>query len=186
MKSKNHFIKWSFYILLTISPLLAQETIEQRQKKAQQVKIYYNMANYAFENGNLVAARRALKSALHIDPSHAHSIALMRKINLGGTKVLLAKRKRMFNQVKLPKVELEEVTLREAIKVLASSIETQTEGKLIPNFVIQDKDKLLDNTPITLSLTNVPAGVVLDELMKATSASATYTKYTIDITPLKK
>ena len=185
MKRITTIIKWSSCILLTTATLSAQETIEERKQRAEQVELFYSMAERAYEDGDIKAARESLRSALALNRSHAHSIALARKMRTGGNQTVLAKRKRIFNAVMVPRVELDEASLRDAIKVLAMVVEKESKGKVIPNFVIQDKHKVLDEAKITLKLRNVPAGDVLDHLLRSAGASASFGKYTTIIRPRK-
>jgi len=183
MKSIITLMKWSSCLLLTTTTLTAQETIQERQQRAQQVELFYNMAARAYEDGDIKAAREALKSALSLNRSHAHSIALARRMQTSGNQTLLAKRKRIFNNVMIPLIDLNEASVKDAIKVLAINVETQSKGKVIPNFIIQDKYNKLDDVKITIKLKNVPAGDVLDHLLRSAGASASFGKYTTIIRP---
>lgn len=183
MKPINTFIKLSSVLIFTTSALTAQETIEERQERAQQVEQFYNMAVQAYEDGDITAAREALNSALTLNRSHAHSIALARQMKAQGNQTVLDRRKRLFSGVMIPIIDLSDATFKDAINVLSKSVETQSEGKVIPNFIIQDRGDTLDNVKITLTLKNVPAGNVLDHLLKSAGASVTFGEYTTVIRP---
>lgn len=179
-------MKWSACLLLTFNTVDAQETIEERQRRAQQVELFYNLAVKAYEDGDTEAAREALRSALALNRSHAHSIALARKMRVSGNQNQLAKRKRIFNNVMIPLVDLDNASFSDAINVLAKNVETESKSKVIPNFIIQDRSKSLDTVKITLKLRNVPAGDVLDHLLRSAGASASFGKYTTIIRPRGK
>ena len=183
MKPINTLMKWSSCLLLTTGTLTAQQTIEERQQRAQQVELFYNMAVKAYEDGDVKAAREALRSSLALNRSHAHSIALARRMKTSGNQTVLAKRKRIFNGVMIPLIDLNEASVKDAISVLAKTVETQSKGKVVPNFIIQDRSKKLDDVKITLKLKNVPAGDVLDHLLRSSGASASFGKYTTIIRP---
>jgi hypothetical protein len=183
MKLMNTLIKWTTCLLLTASTLVAQETIAERQQRAQQVELFYNLAVKAYEDGDIKAAREALSSALTLNRAHAHSIALARQMRANGSQTVLARRKRIFNSVMIPIIDLEEATVRDSINVLSKAVETQSKGKVIPNFIIQDRNKTFDDVKITLKLKNIPAGDVLDHLLKSAGASASFGKYTTTIRP---
>jgi hypothetical protein len=178
MKSVITLIKCSTYILLTTGALNAQQTIKERQQRAQQVELFYNMAARAYEDGDVTAAREALRSALSINRSHAHSIALARRMKTSGNQTVLARRKRIFSNVMIPLIDLNEASVKDAIKVLATTVETQSKGKVIPNFIIHDRNNKLDKVKITLKLKNVPAGDVLDHLLRSSGTTASFGKYT--------
>jgi len=186
MKPIITLMKWSSCLLLSTSSIHAQYTIEERKQRAKQVELFYNMAAKAYENGDMEAARESLRSALSINRNHAHSIALARRMKTSGNQTVLARRKRIFSNVMVPIIDLDEVSVRDAIKVLAKNVETESKGKVIPNFIIQDKGKALDGVKITLKLKNVPAGDVLDHLLRASGASASFGKYTTVIRPRTK
>ncbi|MFT5906386.1 MAG: hypothetical protein ACI9E1_001994 [Cryomorphaceae bacterium] len=183
MKSIITLMKWSSCLLLTTGTLTAQQTIEERQQRAQQVDLFYNMAVRAYEDGDAKAAREALRSALALNRSHAHSIALARRMQTGGNQNVLAKRKRIFSSVMVPLIDLNEASVKDAISILAKNVETQSKGKVIPNFIIQDRGKQFDEVKITIKLKNVPAGDVLDHLLRSSGASASFGKYTTIIRP---
>ncbi len=183
MKPIITLMKWSSCLLLTTGTLTAQQTIKERQQRAQQVELFYGMAIKAYEAGDVTAAREALRSALSLNRSHAHSIALARRMQTSGNQTVLARRKRIFNNVMVPLIDLNEASVPDAIKVLSKIVETQSKDKVIPNFIIQDRSKKLDQIKITLKLKNVPAGDVLDHLLRSAGASASFGKYTTIIRP---
>ena len=176
-------MKWSSCLLLTTGTLTAQKTIEERQQRAKQVELFYNMASKAYENGDIKVAREAVSSALALNRGHAHSIALVRTMNSRGNHTVLARRKRIFSNVMIPLIDLSEASVRDAIKVLATNVETHSKGKVIPNFIIQDRNNILDDVKITLKLKNVPAGDVLGHLVRSAGATASFGKYTTIIRP---
>lgn len=187
MRLKNSIIKWSGGLLLASfllpSHLSAQETIQERQQRAKKVELFYNMAEEAYENGEYDAAREALRSALALNRQHAHSIALTRKMQASGGRNVVAIRKRNFDNVIVPTVDYDAISFQDAITILAETVEKQSNGKVIPNFVINDREGILKNAEITLKLKSVPAGNVLEHLLKSAGASARFGKYTTTIRP---
>ncbi len=177
------FIKYSALMMMITGTINAQQTIEERQKRAQEVELFYDLAVKAYEDGDLKAAREALSSALTLNRSHAHSIALARRINSNGNQTVLERRKRIFSSVMVPIIDLNEASFKDAITVLGKTVETESKGEVIPNFIIQDRSKILENVKINLTLKNVPAGDVLDHLLKSAGASATFGTYTTVIRP---
>lgn len=180
-------MKWSSGLLLTSllcsGILSAQETIEERKQRAKQVEMFYSMAEQAYENGEVAAAREALRSALSLNRQHAHSIALARRMQTGGNQTVLAKRKRIFNNVIVPIVDFDGMSFKDSINALSEMVEKQSKGKVIPNFIINDRAKVLKDVEVTLKLKNVPAGDVLEHLLRSAGASASFGKYTTTIRP---
>jgi hypothetical protein len=89
----------------------------------------------------------------------------------------------MFNGVMIPIFDLEEASFKDAINVLAKAVESQSKGAVIPNFIIQDKSNHFDGNKVTLKLKNIPAGEVLDYLLRSAGASVSFGKYTTVIRP---
>lgn len=180
-------MKWSSSLLISSllcsGTLSAQETIEERKQRAKQVEMFYSMAEQAYENGEIAVAKEALRSALSLNRQHAHSIALARRMQVGGNQTLLAKLKRIFNNVIVPIIDFDGVNFKDAINALSEVVEKQSKDKVIPNFIINDRSKVLKDVEITLKLKNVPAGDVLDHLLSAAGASASFGKYTTIIRP---
>ena len=163
--------------------MCAQDTIQERNERAKQVELFYNMAAKAYEDGDVAAARESLRSALALNRTHAHSIALARRMQTSGNQTVLARRKRIFSSVMIPLIDLNEASVKDAVRVLATNVETESKGKVIPNFVIQDKSNILDDTQITIKLKNIPAGDVLEHILRASGATASFGKYTTIIRP---
>lgn len=183
MKPIITLMKWSSCLLLSSGALCAQDTIQERNERAKQVELFYNMAAKAYEDGDVAAARESLRSALALNRTHAHSIALARRMQTSGNQTVLARRKRIFSSVMIPLIDLNEASVKDAVRVLATNVETESKGKVIPNFVIQDKSNILDDTQITIKLKNIPAGDVLEHILRASGATASFGKYTTIIRP---
>ncbi|MGJ8655393.1 MAG: hypothetical protein ACSHX6_03000 [Akkermansiaceae bacterium] len=186
MKPIITLMKWSSCLLLTSSTLSAQDTIEERNERAKQVELFYNMAEKAYQDGDVDAARESLRSALALNGRHAHSIALARRMQTSGNQTVLARRKRIFSSVMVPLIDLNEANVKDAVNVLAKIVETESKGKVIPNFVIQDKNNVLEDSKISIKLKNVPAGDVLEHLLRASASTASFGKYTTIIRPRER
>jgi len=186
MKPIFTLLKWSSFLLLASSSINAQDTIEERKERAKQVELFYSIAAQAYEDGDLEAARESLRSALALNRTHAHSIALSRRMRTNGSQTVIARRKRVLENVVIPLIDLNEASVKDAVKVLGLNVENETNGKVIPNFVIQDKNKKFAGIKITLKLRNVPAGEILNHIIKSSNGSVNYGKYTTVIRPRTK
>ncbi len=183
MKSITTLIKWTTCLLLATGSLSAQDTIKQRAARAKQVESFYGIAVKAFENGNMKVAREAINSALALNGRHAHSIALAKQMKLRGNYSVLKRRKRIFESIIIPLIDVSEVSLKDALGDLAKSVETQSKGKVIPNFVIHDKKQKFKNVSINMKLKNVPAGEILNYILRSSGAKSDFGKYTITVAP---
>ena len=177
-------MKWSSYLLISTSTLVAQNAIEERNKNIKQVELFYNTAEKAFRNGDLKGATEAIRSALQINPKHGKSIALYRNMKSGGgERVVLALRKRTFSNVIVPLIDFDEMDFRGAIKQLSEIVMKESNNKVIPNFVIQDRHKRFEKVKINLTLRNVPAGDVLTHIISEANATVNFGKYSTVIRP---
>lgn len=187
MKDKINYkvisIGLTLMISLIPSVVSAQATLAERNQKAAQVQSLYNMAEKAYNDGDVDVARDTLRIVLAEQPGHPHATALLKRIKLNGSQFELAKKKRIFNSVILKEVDLKGVNLAQALKILNQQVMTTSGKKVIPNFVLSDPKKYLGDERLELQMNNVPAGVVLDHLMKKAGATAKFGKYSITVTP---
>jgi len=184
MKPMVMIMKWSSYFLLSTSALVAQDNIEARNKKLQQVELFYQMAERAYEKGDLTGATEAIRAALQMSPKHGRSIALYRKMQSGGgERASLALRKRIFSKVRVPRIDFDDMNVREALKALSDIVEKESNDKVIPNFVIQDRNKVFDKVSIDLTLKNIPAGDVLTHILSEANATVSFGKYSTVVRP---
>ncbi len=187
MKNRNNFkaIGASLMLITSLIPstVLAQATLEERKQKTAQVAKLYNMAEKAYRDGDVDVARDTLQIVLAEQPGHPHAIAMLKRIKLNGSQFELAKKKRLFSSVIIKEVDFKEVNLAQALKILNQQVMTASGKKVIPNFVITDPKEYLGDERIELQMTNVPAGTVLDHLMKKTNTSAKFGKYSITVRP---
>lgn len=86
--------------------------------------------------------------------------------------------------VNIPMVDFEQVSLREALDILALKIEHETDKKIAPNFIIHDLKGAFSSRKITLRLKNVPASALLGYIVNMVRGSVRYDRHAIIITPL--
>lgn len=85
----------------------------------------------------------------------------------------------------IPSVELEHVTLREALETLIVQIRQISGKKTATNFIIKDPNGRFNNRRITLQLNNVPANVLLQYIADQVGGDIHYDQYAIIIKPLR-
>ncbi len=182
MKLIKSVSQWSTCIVLSTSAVMAQDSVKERRQKGQKAELFYNAAEQSYLDGDIAAAMTSIRAALAIDRGHGRTIALARKIEAGGgDRAVLLLRKRTVRGVVLPLIDIEDSSLRDALKVLSNAIEKASDDKVIPNFVIQDRKKLMDSARITMKLRSMPAGNVLDHILSEVNGYASYGKYSIEI-----
>lgn len=177
-------ILFAMMILAVLPQSYAQDSLsKQRQARTKQVESFYQQAEQAFVEGDLKAAQEGVRAALAINPNHGPSYALRLKLKSNGDRFKVENRKRQFKNVILPVVDIEEMTVSEALALLSKLIEKQTEDKFHPNFVITDRQGSLEEKVVTLQLKNIPASIALQYLLESAGATARYDQYATTIQP---
>lgn len=171
-------------ILLTLgmaTSLIAQNSISDREERARKVNAYYGQAVTAYNDGDLNAAREALKNALALNPRHAQSYALSLRLKQNKGSFKAKNRERAMTKIILPRIEIDDLPLGEALDILGKLIQKKTNDSFTPNFVIQDNTGILKKRKVNLNLQNIPASVVLDYLLEQSGATARFDNYAINI-----
>lgn len=185
----NHTIllKRSFVLFLSLFGLVtsavAETTAEKRARLSRELSKHYYAAETAYKNGELEKARASLRKVFAISPKNSHGIVLQRKIQMHGEEMVLKRKEREFNAVMLKVVDMTEVPLKQAIKLLESSIEANTDGKVVQNFVIQDPHQVFGKEKITLKAKNISVGAVFKHILLQSKANKTFGKYALVIKP---
>lgn len=143
----------------------------------------YRQGVAAEQAGDPDAARAAYEQALRLNPRHADATFRLGQLKHRRESIARHGRQAAFNGVMLAEIRLEDAELRESLDLLGKMVETQSEGKVAPNFVIQDADGKLADAKISLKLRNVTAGAVLEYILGIASARARHDEYAIVITP---
>lgn len=159
----------------------AQNTIKQREDRAQKVNAYYQQASQAYKDGDITSASEALKNALALNPRHAQSYALSLQLKKQGSTFKAKARERQLAQIKLKHIDVEDMELGEALEILSKLIEKETKDKYIPNFVIQDSSGILKTKKVKLNLKGIPASIALEYLLEQTGAISRFDDYAINI-----
>jgi len=88
-----------------------------------------------------------------------------------------------LKKVTIKQVDFEELSLREALDILAFRIENESNKQIIPNFIINDPDGEFKNRPVTLKLKNLPADNLLGYIVNHVRGSVRFERYAIIISP---
>lgn len=145
---------------------------------------HYRQGIAAERAGDPDAARTAYQQALRMNPRHADARFRLGQLGMRREAIVRQGRQAALAGVMLPKVRLDDAGFRESLDALAKMIETESEGKLAPNFVVQDPDGKLANASISLQLRNVTASAALDYILAMANARARHDEFAIVITPL--
>lgn len=167
-------------IFLTFIALSAQHGIAQ---PAASSDTYYRQGVAAEKAGDPDAAREAYQQSLRLNPRNADARFRLGQLKLRRDTIVRQGREATFSGVRLPQVLLDEAEFRESLEALAKMIETQSEGRVAPSFIVQDPSGKLAEARISLQLRNVTATAALDYILGMAGARARHDEFAIVITP---
>jgi len=144
---------------------------------------FYRQGVAAEQAGDADAARAAYEQALRLNPNHADATFRIGQLRLRRDTIARQGRVAAFNGVMLREIRLDDASLRESLDALGTIVESQSESKVTPNFVIQDADGKLADAKITLNLRNVTSGAVLEYMLGMANARARHDEFAIVILP---
>ncbi len=172
-------------ILLTMGVLLALVPCASAQQSATaKANARYRQGLRAIDQGQVEIARECFREVLRLQPANPSARYQLKQLSLRKPRLLAKKRELKLKAVKIPAVDFDEMTLREALETLNALVEKQTKGKFVPNFIVQDPKGVLEDRKFSLKLGSVPASIVLQYALDNTRATARYDEHAIVIRPL--
>jgi hypothetical protein len=150
--------------------LFAQNTVSQALAEAQR----------AYYGGNLELAKVKFMQVLQTDPQNPTALHFLTTIRTqeSATGSAGAQAGKQFKTLVLPKVEMRDVSLADALDRLKQLVAKQSDGKLAANFVAKLPPETIDQK-ITLSLVNVPFTEALKYLGELADVQFSFEKYAI-------
>jgi hypothetical protein len=175
-------MKTPLNLLVALSLTLACAT----HVSAQAVDDLLKEAQQAYVRGDSATAKEKFEMIRRIEPDNRTAINYLRRIIAeeaknpnkdltNGTQAALAK-------VILPKVDLREASLAEALDFLRQKGNQIGEGKVAINFVLQI-DEAAKMNKVTLTLQNVPFTEVLRYIGELANVSFVYERFAIAVRP---
>lgn len=163
-----------------ILALIALTAIPAHADKAAEM---YQAGMTAVQNGDIQTAETSFREALRLRPTYAD--ARYQLSNLKGQREAIVSRGRAkkLSQYTIDQVDFNKAPLSEALAALGVMVETKSEKKFSPNFVIQDPTKKLGETIVTVQVKGVPANGILDMLVSQAGATVKYEEHAIIIRP---
>lgn len=143
----------------------------------------YRQGMAAEKAGDPDAARIAYEQALRLNPHNADARFRLGQLKHRRDAIIRHGRQSAFNAVMLPEIRLDDAEFRESLDLLAKLIETQSQGKVAPSFIIQDTSGKLATAKISLQLRNATSGAVLEYMLKMANARARHDEFAIVILP---
>ena len=150
---------------------------------AADIQKYLTEGQTAFMRGDLVTAKRNFEVANRLAPNNPTVIGFLKQIAAAEAKnPTMASSEGEYKGLIIPQIQFKEATFGAALDFLKTKVTELSGGKKSVNFVNQlPADQ--QNTPITLSLTNIPVTEALRYIAELVNAKVEYQKYAVVIKP---
>jgi hypothetical protein len=135
----------------------------------------YQKGREAFHKGDFVTARAFLTQVAAAKPGHADTQNMLRYLQAHAKQQSILQRD--YAAVTIPKIDMQDVTLEEAVSGLRVLAKNASQGKVSPNLII--KGASLAEKKLSLTLGNVPLTQAIEYLAQLSGAKVTYDKHAI-------
>ena len=159
---------------LTSIPLLAQEA-------GQQAEALYQKGVAAERAGDPDAALSAYKQALKLSPQHANARYRAGQVKINASSIKAGATETKVGSVMIPSYQIEDASVSEAIELLSISMDKATEGKIAPNFIIEDTKGKLTDIRLSMQLKNIPVKAVLEYIHNQAGTKARFDEHAVVI-----
>jgi len=174
----------SIIVALTLG--VCASAVAETDNRAQKAQTLYQIGMNAMKEGNYKLARTSFKGVLNIYPGHPGAKRQLLYISSNMNSLELAKRKTALHKVIIPKVDLDNASIQEALDLLAVQVEKISQKKVLPNFIVQDPTRAFKGQQITLRLHNIPADTLLRYICDQAGGNTRWDTHAIVITPRRK
>lgn len=144
--------------------------------QAEDLNAVYQQGRAAFYRGDMVTAQQLLSQVAAANPKHTDTqrmLAFIRANHKPAENTL----KNQYAAVILPKVDMQDVTVTEAIDALRALAKNASNGKVTPNVIIKGEE--LGQRKLSLTLANIPLTEALNYVTQLVGAKATYDKHAV-------
>ncbi len=148
---------------------------------AEDLNAVYQQGRAAFYQGDFTTAQQLLARVAAANPKHAETANMLAYIR-ANHKAADQTLKNQYAAVILPKVEMADVTLTEAIEGLRVLAKNASGGKVTPNVIVKGEE--LGQRKLSLSLSNVPLSEALNYVTQLVGAKAAYDKHAVILSTL--
>ncbi len=149
--------------------------------QAEDLNVVFQQGRAAFYKGDFTTAQQLLSRVAAANPKHAeiaNLLAFIRANHKAPDNTL----KNQYAAVILPKVEMADVTLTEALEGLRALSKNASEGKVSPNVIVKGEE--LGQRKLSLSLANIPLSEALNYVVQLVGAKATYDKHAVIVSAM--
>ncbi|WP_395717354.1 tetratricopeptide repeat protein [Prosthecobacter sp.] len=143
---------------------------------AEDLNAVYQQGRAAFYQGDFDKAQQLLARVAAANPKHPDTLRMLAYIR-ANHKPAENTLKNQYAAVILPKVEMSEVSLTEAIEGLRTLSKNASGGKVVPNVIIKGEE--VGQRKLTLALSNIPLSEALNYVTQLTGTKATYDKHAV-------
>jgi len=149
--------------------------------QASDINTLYQEGRAAFHKGDMETAYTMLSQVAAASPNHVDTQNMLRHIK-ATQKVNVSTLKRDYAAVVIPKLEMEEVTLNEALDGLRMLSKNASAGKVTPNVLV--KGAGVGEKKFSLKLANIPVSEALEYFAQLTGSKVIYEKHAVVISGL--
>ncbi len=144
--------------------------------QAEDLNAVYQQGRAAFYQGDFTTAQQLLSRVAAANPKHPDTVRMLAYIR-ANHRAPDNTLKAQYATVILPKVEMSDVTLTEAIDGLRALSKNASGGKVMPNVIVKGEE--LAQRKLSLSLSNIPLTEALNYVTQLAGAKASYDKHAV-------
>jgi hypothetical protein len=144
--------------------------------QAEDLNAVYQQGRAAFYQGDFTTAQQFLSRVAAANPKHPDTVRMLAYIR-ANHRAPDNTLKTQYAAVILPKVEMSDVTLTEAIDGLRALSKNASGGKVMPNVIVKGEE--LAQRKLSLSLSNIPLTEALNYVTQLAGAKASYDKHAV-------
>ncbi|MFM7606914.1 MAG: tetratricopeptide repeat protein, partial [Prosthecobacter sp.] len=144
--------------------------------QAEDLNAVYQRGRAAFYQGEFEKAQQLLARVAAANPKHPDTVRMLAYIR-ANHKPAENTLKNQYSAVVLPEVEMNDVTLAEAIDGLRALSKNASAGKVTPNVIIKGEE--VGQRKLSLALSNIPLSEALNYVTQLTGTKATYDKHAV-------
>ncbi|MBE2284140.1 MAG: hypothetical protein IAE77_11845 [Prosthecobacter sp.] len=144
--------------------------------QAEDLNAVYQQGRAAFYRGDMATAQALLSQVAAANPKHVETQRMLGFIR-ANHKPAENTLKNQYATVILPKVEMADVSLTEAVEALRALSKNASGGKVTPNVIVKGEE--LGQRKLSLTLANVPLTEALNYVTQLVDAKATYDKHAV-------
>lgn len=167
--------------LIVLAAIALANPVAFAQSAAEKAETYYQKGLAAEKAGDPSTARAAYEAALSLSPGHAKARYRAGQVKINAASIKSTATEAKIGAVTIPVYQLEGATVQEAIQTLGLAMEKATDGKIAPNFVIEDTEGKLANTRISMQLKNIPVKAILEYIHGQAGTRARYDEHAVVI-----